>query len=60
MKKILFSILAAWMMISCEPTITYNPDKDYPDQEVPKTSTDPDDNFTGSLEDPVENPEQEW
>lgn len=48
MKNFLFSIFAAWMMISCKPTITHD------------TNTDQNENFISSLKNPVEKPEQEW
>jgi hypothetical protein len=59
MKKILICLLAA-ISLSCHPDIV-NDNKDIvetPPQE--ETTDNDDDNINGGLEDPVENPEQEW
>lgn len=59
MKKILICLLAA-ISLSCHPDIV-NDNKDIvetPSQD--ETTDNDDDNINGGLEDPVENPEQEW
>lgn len=58
MKKILFCLLAA-MSLSCHPDII-NDNKDIVETPTQEETTDNDDNINGGLEDPVENPEQEW
>lgn len=59
MKKILICLLTA-ISLSCHPDIISD-NKDIvetPSQE--ETTDNDDDNINGGLEDPVENPEQEW
>lgn len=58
MKKILICLLAA-MSLSCHPDII-NDNKDIVETPTQEETTDNDDNINGGLEDPVENPEQEW
>ena len=58
MKKILICLLAA-ISLSCHPDIV-NDNKDIVETPSQEETTDNDDNINGGLEDPVENPEQEW
>ena len=58
MKKILICLLAA-ISLSCHPDIV-NDNKDIVETQSQEETTDNDDNINGGLEDPVENPEQEW
>lgn len=62
MKKILICLLTA-MSLSCHPDIIVD-NKDIVETPTQEESTDNDnndnDNINGGLEDPVENPEQEW
>lgn len=57
MKKILFCLLAA-MSLSCHPDVIDDHIDDTVWAPVPDDAEDND--MSGSLEDPVENPEQEW
>lgn len=58
MKKILICLLTA-ISLSCYPDII-NDNKDIVETPTQEETTDNDDNINGGLEDPVENPEQEW
>lgn len=58
MKKILICLLAA-ISLSCHPDII-NDNKDIVETPTQEETIDNDDNINGDLEDPVENPEQEW
>ena len=59
MKKTLICLLTA-ISLSCHPD-SINDNKDIVETPTQEETTDnDDDNITGGLEDPVENPEQEW
>lgn len=59
MKKTLICLLTA-ILLSCHPDII-NDNKDIVETPTHEETTDnDDDNINGGLEDPVENPEQEW
>lgn len=61
MKKFLICLLAV-LSISCHPDVI-NDNKDIVETPVTEETTgneNDNDNITGGLEDPVENPEQEW
>lgn len=58
MKKILICLLAV-ISLSCHPDII-DDNKDIVETPTQEETTDNDDNINGDLEDPVENPEQEW
>ena len=59
MKKTLICLLIA-ISLSCHPDII-NDNKDIVETPTQEETTDnDDDNINGGLEDPVENPEQEW
>jgi hypothetical protein len=58
MKKTLICLLTA-ISLSCHPYII-NDNKDIVENPTQEETTDNDDNINDGLEDPVENPEQEW